>query len=138
MKIGTKEEYIELEELERNPEGSPCAGDVHVSVALVLKAFSGSYDGIRLELPEMQRFIAELETLDEKRNGSAKISSMSPEEFVLEIRSSDALGHMEIEAQLHRYQYSGPKYWPIHLKGGFETQPETIRQLILCFKSLTN
>ncbi|QFT12986.1 hypothetical protein [Vibrio sp. THAF190c] len=138
MKIGTKEEYIELEELERNPEGSPCAGDVNVSVALALQAFSGSHDGIWFELPEIERFIAELETLDEKRNGNAKISSMSPEEFVLEIRSSDALRHMEIEVQLHRYQYSGPKYWPIHLNGGFETQPETIRQLISCFKSLTN
>jgi hypothetical protein len=29
---------------------------------------------------------------------------MSPEEFVLEIRLSDDLGYMEIEAQLHRYQ----------------------------------
>jgi hypothetical protein len=34
---------------------------------------------------------------------------------------------MEIEAQLHRYQYSnGSKYWPIYLLGGFEVQPETI------------
>ncbi|WP_028111691.1 WapI family immunity protein [Ferrimonas kyonanensis] len=138
MKIGTKEEHIEIEELERNPEGSPCAGDVNVSVALALQAFSGSYDGVWLELPEMERFIAELKTLDKKRNGSAKISSMSPDEFSFEIRSSDSLGHMEIEVQLHRYQYSGPKYWPIYLKGGFETQPETIRQLISCFKALTN
>jgi hypothetical protein len=138
MKIGTKEEFIEIEELEREPEGSPCAGDVNVSVALALQEFSGSYDGVWLALPEMERFVGELEILDEKRNGSAKISSMSPEEFVLEIRSSDTLGHMEIEAQLHRHQYSGPKYWPIHLNGGFETQPETIRQLISCFKALTN
>jgi len=138
MKIGTKEEFIEIEELEREPEGSPCAGDVNVSVALALQEFSGSYDGVWLALPEMERFVAELEILDEKRNGSAKISSMSPEEFVLEIRSSDTLGHMEIEAKLHRHQYSGPKYWPIHLKGGFETQPETIRLLISCFKALTN
>ncbi len=138
MKIGTKEEFIEIEELERNPEGSPYAGDVNVSIALALQAFSGSYDGVWLELPEMERFVAELEILDEKRNGSAKISSMSLEEFVLEIRSSDTLGSMEIEAQLHRYQYSGHKYWSINLKGGFETQPETIRRLISCFKALIN
>ncbi|EKE69439.1 hypothetical protein [Gallaecimonas xiamenensis] len=138
MKIGTREEYVEIEELERNPEGVPCTGDVNVSVALALQGFTGSYDGIWLELPEMERFIKELEILDEKRNGCAKISSMNPKEFTLEIRSSDSLGHMEIEVQLHRYQYSGPKYWPIYLKGGFETQPETIRQLISCFKALTN
>ena len=138
MKIGTKEEYVEIEELERNPEGTPCAGDVNVSVSLALQAFSGSYDGVWIGLTEMERFITELETLDEKRNGSAKISSMSPEEFSLEIRSSDSLGHIEIEAQLHRYQYSGPQHWPIFLKGGFETPPETIRQLISCFRALTN
>lgn len=138
MKIGTKEEYVEIVELERNPEGTPCAGDVNITVALSLQAFSGSYDGIWLELPEMERFIAELEILDEKRSGNANISSMSPNEFTLEIRSSDSLGHMEIETQLHRHQYSGPKYWPVYLRGGFETQPETIRQLISCFKALTN
>lgn len=136
MKIGTKEEYVEIEEQARDPEGTPYRG-VKVSVTLALQDFSGSYDEIWLELAEMERFITELETLDEKRNGSAKISSTSPEEFALEIRSSDSLGHMEIEAHLHRYQYSGPKYWPIYLKGGFETEPETIRRLISFFKALT-
>jgi hypothetical protein len=138
MKIGFEEEFIVIDELERNPDGTPCAGDVNVRISLSLQEFSGSYGGIWLELPEMERFISELEILDEKRTGSVGISSMSPEEFTLKIRSSDSLGHMEIEVQLHRYQYSGPKYWPIYLKGGFETQPETIRLLISCFKALTS
>ena len=137
MKIGTEEEYVEIEELERYPEGTPCSGDVKVNVTLAFQNFSGSYDEVWLELAEMERFIMELEILDEKRNGNAKISSMSPEEFALEIRSSDSQGHMEIEAHLHRYQYNGSKRWPIFLKGGFETQPETIRQLISYFKALT-
>ncbi|WP_339074620.1 WapI family immunity protein [Teredinibacter turnerae] len=138
MKIGSKEEYLELEELERNPVGTPCAGDVNIGVALTLQGFSGSYDGVWLEHDEIERFITELEILDNKGNGFAKISSMSPEEFTLEIRSSDSLGHMEIEVKLHRHQYSDPKYWPIYLSGGFEAHPEYIRQLILCFKELVN
>jgi len=137
MKIGTKEAYVEIEELERYPGSTPCSGDVKVNVTLAFQNFSGSYDEVWLELAEMERFIMELEILDEKRNGNAKISSMSPEEFALEIRSSDSQGHMEIEAHLHRYQYNGSKRWPIFLKGGFETQPETIRQLISYFKALT-
>ncbi|WYD81882.1 MAG: hypothetical protein V8K32_05740 [Candidatus Electrothrix gigas] len=137
MRIGSEKEYLEIEELERNSGGTSCSGDVNVRVALSLQDFSGSYDGVWLELPEMQSFLSELDALDAERKGSAKISSISPEEFTLEIRSSDALGHMEIEAQLHRYQYSGPKYWPIILKGGFEVEPETIGQLISCFKELT-
>jgi len=138
MKIGSEEEYIDIEELERNPEGSPCAGDVNVGITLSLQAFTGVYDGVWLEWPEIKRFIVELEKLDEKRSGKARVSSMSPEEFVFEIRSSDSLGHMEVEVQLHRYQYSGSTHWPIYLKGGFEAQPETIRQLISCFKKLAN
>lgn len=138
MKIGSEKEYVEIVELERNPVGAPCTGDVNVRVALSLKEFTGLYDGVWLELPEMERFISELEALGLERKGTAKLSSMNPEEFTLEIHSSDSLGHMEIETQLHRYQYSGPKYWPIYLKGGFEVEPETISQLISCFKSLTN
>ncbi|WP_018016484.1 hypothetical protein [Teredinibacter turnerae] len=138
MKIGSEEEYIEIEELERNPEGSPCAGDVNVRITLSLQAFAGVYDGVWIEQSVMKKFIVELEKLDEKRSGMARVSSMSPEEFVFEIRSSDSLGHMEIEVQLHRHQYSGPKYWPIYLKGGFEAQPETIVQLMSCFKKLAN
>jgi hypothetical protein len=138
MKIGSKKEYLEIVELERNPEGTPCAGDVNVRVDLSLQEFYGSYAGVWLELPEMEKFISDLEELDKTRSGRAKVSSMSLDEFTLEISSSDSLGHMEIEAQLHRHQYSGSKYWPIYLKGSFEVQPETIRQLISCFKVFTN
>lgn len=137
MKFGSENEYIEIDELERSPEGAPCAGDVNVRVNLKLQSFSGSYDGVWLEFPEIERFISNLEELDKTRSGSAKVESMSPDEFTLEVRSSDSLGHMEIEAQLHRYQYSGSKSWPIHLKGGFEVEPEIIRSLLSCFKLLT-
>lgn len=136
MKIGSDKEYVEIEELKRNSEGASC--DVNVRVALSLQEFCGSYDGIWLELSEIERFISDLEVLDESRNGSAMVSSMSPKEFTLKIRSSDSLGHMEIEAQLHRHQYSGPKYWPIYLNGGFEAEPKIIRQLISCFKALSS
>lgn len=137
MKIGTKEEYIKIEELERNPENSPCAGDVNVSVTLGLQKFSGFHDGIWFEFSEIKKFITELEILNEKRNGCAKISSIDQKEFVLEIRSSDASGNMEINTQLHQYQYGEIKCWLNHLKGSFETPPEAIKQLISCFKTLT-
>lgn len=138
MKIGSDEEYVEIEKLERNPEGAPCAGDVKVRVALCLQAFSGSHRGVWFALPEMERFISELEMLDAKRSGSARILSMSPGEFALEIRASGPLGHMEMEVQLQRRQYSGPRCWPTYLKGGFEAKPETARQLVSCFKALAN
>lgn len=138
MKIGSHNEYIELIELERLPEGIQCSGDINLQVTVKIKEFQGSYSGVWLEVPEMKKFLEELKALDKSRKGSAKISSTSPEEFILEIRSSDNLGHIEIETQLHRLQWSGPTYWPILLKGGFEVEPEAISELILCFKNLTN
>lgn len=125
MKIGSDNEFIELVELERNPKRTLCAGDIKLQVNLKLQDFNGTYSGVWLE------------ALEESRKGSARITSMSPEEFILEIRSSDNLGHLEIKTQLHRHQYSGPKYWPIYLRGGFEVQPDTIRQLMSCFKAFT-
>jgi len=138
MKVGSNNEYLELNELERNSEGASCAGDINLQINLKLQDFYGSCSGVWLELPAMEEFLKELETLDLSRKGEAKITSMSPEEFILIIRSSDNLGHMEIETQLHRHQYSGPKYWPIYLKGGFEIQPDMIKQLISCFKEFTS
>ena len=139
MKIGIDCEYIEIVELDRTPIDSPCgAGDVNVKVSVQLQDFRGMYGGIWFEVTAIKDFIGSLESLDISRKGSAKITSMSPEEFALEIRSSDNLGHMEIEVYLHRYQYSGSKNWPIYLRGGFEAQPENIKQLTSCFKAFTN
>lgn len=58
----------------------------------------------------MEAFLKELETLELSSKGQAKITGMSPEEFMLEICSSDNLGRMELEVQLHTHQYSGSNY----------------------------
>ncbi|MBU1219649.1 hypothetical protein KKF34_18025 [Myxococcota bacterium] len=135
MRIGSDIEYIEIEEIERILEGFPCAGDVRLRVSLSLQEFRGSYDGIWLDLTEVESFLDSLSVLDEERQGIARIVSISPGEFIFEIRSSDKSGHMEIEVQLRRYQYSGTRYWPIYLSGGFQVQPDAIKQLIVGFKS---
>ncbi|MFB3240110.1 hypothetical protein Q7C15_15165 [Aeromonas salmonicida] len=138
MKIGSQKESLELDVMERNSKDFPCAGDIKLRVVLNLQEFSGSYNGIWLEFTDVERFIVDLKSLDGTRVGSAKISSMSPDEFMLEIRSSDSLGHIEIEVQLHRYQYSGVKSWPVYLKGGFVVESENIKRLISCFTEFTS
>jgi len=138
MKIGTEKEFIELTELDRNPSGTPCAGDIQIRVSVKLQEFGGRHSEVWLEFSVMECFLTQLEALEESRQGSVKISSMSPEEFSFEIRSSDKLGHMEIEVSLQRNQYSGPKYWPTKISGGFEIDPQAIEQLISCFRRFTN
>jgi len=136
MRIGSNNEFIEIVEIEkRSPEGTPCSGDVKVCVSVQLQEFFGKYSEVWFELTELKAFIDTLISLENSRFGAAKIMSMSPDEFCFEIRSSDKLGHMEVEVSLQRFQYSGPKYWPIKLSGGFQVEPEAIKYLIKGFGS---
>ena len=138
MKIGTEEEFMELIELERNPQNSPCAGDVKVNVTIKLQSFFGQYSDVWLELPEVEMFLIKLQELNQSRSGNATIESMSPNEFSLDIRESEEPGQMEIKTSLQRYQYSGEKQWPTKISGGFHVEPEAIGQLITGMKLLIN
>jgi hypothetical protein len=138
MKIGTEKEYIELLEIERTPSGIPCAGDVRIDVSIQLQEFSGHYSEVWLEFTEIEKFLIELHELNDSRNGNASIVSMSPDEFFLEIRASDNLGHMEIKTILQHYQYSGEKQRSVKVSGGFHVDPVAISQLISGIKSLIN
>lgn len=132
MRIGTNDEHLELEERERLLE-APGSGDVKLNVGLRLQSFRGTYDRVWIAESDRHRFLDQLRVLEAARVGSAKLLSMSRDEFTLDVRSTDALGHMEVEAQLHRYQYSGRKSYPVHLSGGFEVDPGVIMQLINFF-----
>ncbi|RJG36508.1 hypothetical protein D1Z90_20355 [Motilimonas pumila] len=129
MIIGSTDEFIEIEELQRSQSNS----DIGVYVKLKLQDFCGSYSGVFIGEPEISLFCEQLKSLNLSRQGFAKINSLTPDEFKLEIRSVGSLGKMEIEAQIHRHQYSGDKYWPIYLNGGFEVEPNAIEQLLFYF-----
>ncbi|WP_076588894.1 hypothetical protein, partial [Vibrio ostreicida] len=90
MIIGSTDEFIEIEELERSQPN----GDVGVYTKLKLQDFSGSYSGIFIGEPEIKLFCEQLARLNSSRQGLAKINSLTPEEFQLEIRSVGNLGKM--------------------------------------------
>lgn len=73
MKLGNETEYLELVEEERMPKGTPTVADVRIKVTLKLQEFYGSYSNIWLEKPEIERFIEELKTVVEQRQGSVKL-----------------------------------------------------------------
>ena len=102
MKIGNNNEHIELTEQERVPESLPTSGDVRVKVVVQLQEFRGMYENVWLDKNELHIFIKELEKLNETRNGKIKLKSLSPDEFWVEIRSIDSVGHFEVQTQLRR------------------------------------
>ncbi|WP_316674903.1 hypothetical protein [uncultured Tolumonas sp.] len=137
MHIGSEHEYINIIEIDRNAAGSPCAGNIKAEITLKLHSFQGSYDEVWLEHSEIMRFLSEVKNLESSHRGSAKIASVSPDELLFEVRSFDNLGHMEIEVQLHCYQFDGTKYRPTFLKGEFEINPSNLHKIISIFEAFT-
>ena len=136
MKIGDNNEYIELIEQERIPEPLPTSGNVRVKVSVQLQEFRGTYENVWLDKIELNKLIKELITLNETRQGKVTLKSVSPDEFWVEIRSVDSVGHFEVQVQLKRYQYSGPTNWPTSVAGGFELDPSQLELIIKSFSAL--
>ncbi len=136
VRIQFDDNLIELSFLERAPRGVPNEGDVHVSVLVNLGKFSAFHKSVWLEERVLKVFINQLGTLELTRKGVATLEACSPEDFRLEIRSRDTLGHLVVEIWLCQYQYSGPTYWPTKLSGGFEIDPCSIKSVLDDFKRL--
>ena len=136
MKIGNDNDHIELTEQKRVPKSLPTSGDVKVKVVVQLQEFRGMYENVWLDKNELHIFLKELEKLNETRNGKVKLKSLSPDEFWMEIRSIDKVGHFEVQTQLKRYQYSAPKNWPTMVAGGFELDPSQLETVIKGFRAL--
>ena len=136
MKIGFAENLIEINEIERAPQGVSNEGDVRVVVDISLGEFSGKYDSVWLEEPVLREFISCLERLDNDLSGGAKLESCSPEEFVLSLRALDAMGHFAVELSLCRYRYFDGNSWPTRVSGGFGIDASQIRAMLNDFKEL--
>jgi hypothetical protein len=66
-----------------------------------------------VSLPELVAFAEQLRVLEERRQGSAVLGSMSPGELRLEIRTTDRAGHVAVVGQIGRWLGvgSGEPYW---------------------------
>jgi hypothetical protein len=107
MLIGDNANFVEVLLVERTPQGLPGAGDLRLHVRVAFSTFRGEYDGVWVEAPAFQAFLSELQTLEERRQGSATLRSMSPGELLLQVHSTDRAGHMGATGQLGRWYYAG-------------------------------
>lgn len=136
MKIGDNNEYIELIVQERVPESLPTSGDIRVKVCVQLQEFRGIHENVWLDKIELNRLIKELITVNKTRQGKIYLKSMSPDEFWVEIRSIDSVGHFELQVQLKRYQYSRSTKWSTSIAGGFELDVSQLESIINGFSAL--
>ncbi len=138
MIIGSGDEYVELTLLERVQNSSAGAGDIRVRATIKIGEFAGSYPQVWLGQEALAEFILQLQVLVNLRKGTARVSSMSPDEFIAEFKPTDSVGHYKLEVQLSRLQYGNARYRPITLAGSFEFEPTQFPAILAGFMELQN
>ncbi len=102
VRIGGRDNYIDLEVLEVYPEDSQGAGDFRMSVSISSCGFTGHYDSVWILKDKFQEFLSQLKEVEEIRKGSARLDAMSPDEFQLVFHAVGPLGAIIVSGFLKR------------------------------------
>ena len=82
---------------------------------------------------EWESFLSELTALEKSRRGQAVANGASPDDFRLEIFSTDSVGHMAIRGHVG---WHSPDGHLLHLKFGFRFEPDRLPKLVRDFKQV--
>lgn len=99
---------VEIELLEVGEPPGMDKGDRQLRVAVEADGFTGEYDQVWIAAAKWANFVSELRTLELMRKGSARVRSISPDEFDLELRIIDQAGHLVARGSLSRYHFGRP------------------------------
>src|SRR5688572_15366390 len=94
-RIGTSTDKIEIECAEILGADSPAHGDLLLLVSVQSGEFSGRVD-TWVDQASWSDFLRQLQELEQRRQGSATLESISPGELCLTVKSTDRTGHMAI------------------------------------------
>lgn len=106
--------FIEIEVIEVELAMLPSTS---VSAFIENEGFKGFKNNCWFEHKEIQDFINELKELDQKQQGKAILSSMSPSDLILDIEVYDKTGHIALKYSMA--QTIGCCAGQITLSGGF-------------------
>jgi hypothetical protein len=119
MRIEEKDSVLELIVTE---DGS---GDFLVAIEARSEGFSGHADG-HVVGDAWRAFVRQLAILEAERKGTARLISVMPGEFDLEVKASDGRGHMGVSGVL-AYRRVGVGDWPVQqLSFAFEFDPSKL------------
>lgn len=135
MLIRAGDNFLEMLVAERVPDNLPTAGDIQIKISV--QSFGFSAQGLTwIDRLNLQDFVAQLRQLENKRHGSAELSSISPNELWLKICSTDNLGHMAIFGRLSQSE-QGLRYNHL-LEFGFSFDPSVLPSLVKNFEGIAN
>lgn len=133
MLICEGDNFLEMIATERIPDNLPTPGDTRFEIRVQSFGFAGQ-GWIWVDALSLRRFINQLRELENKRQGKAELSSMSPDQFWLRIFSTDSLGHMALIGRLSRLEY-GLKCQHL-LEFGFD--PSILPSIVKNFEAISS
>ena len=89
-------DYFELDLATQEGRGTPAEGDAYMTLKIVSAGFEGHND-LWVDSRSLQKFCRDIIELATKRQGSATIEGISPNELEITVRSIDRSGHMVVE-----------------------------------------
>ena len=108
---------------------------LNVIVEVKDSAFSGSVI-TWLAMDDFNRFLAQLKQCERTRQGQAVLTSMSPDEFELQLQNLDRSGHFVALYKLTRLHYTTTGIIRQSLSGGFALDAEFFIKLLSDFEEL--
>jgi hypothetical protein len=88
MRLTGKEAFLELQPSDAGDPNTPAESDLLLNVTVQVSSYSAA-DQSWVIADEWDRFLTELRTLDERRQGRAVIVGASPDDLRLEFYSRD-------------------------------------------------
>lgn len=119
MKLNGDTGSLELERC-NSPSGTPADADILLSIAVAVSGFAAE-DQAWVLGSAWAGFVSDLRRLERERQGRARVDGMSPDEFVLEIFSTDRAGHMALVGKVRRPHVEG---FTLSLEFGFAFNKE--------------
>jgi hypothetical protein len=104
--------------------------DIRPKVSAAGNGFSGANPSAWFSRIEINRFITDLRALDESREGSATLETMSPGECVLKFRNFDKLGHLHLEVAIARAVYYFGETDHFRCRIRFEVDPTAFPSMV--------
>lgn len=122
MKLIGNEGFLELERSETGGRGTPGESDILLNLTVEASSYSAS-DHSWVIADEWDRFLTELTTLEERRQGRAVVEGASPDDLRLEFYSSDSAGHMAVQGHVGWHKPDGHV---LRLRFGFSFEPDLL------------
>jgi len=136
MQIRSGDNRVQIAVAERIPPELPRAGDLKLTVHVLSQGFTGC-GSAWVAADAFTVFLKELTQLEIRREGVARLESMSPGEFMIELRPIDGWGHIAIFGLLSKLCYvdaGPPQRNGIHF--AFGLNPTLVPWFVAQFRAL--